>query len=396
MKVSCDLLARLNEARSATQALDAALDMVLSIRPCPFGAAYSHHPGRRHFECVATRGRPASIRRRNVDLPAPLAEPSRFKKGAPLYLSSTRDAALGGWLKERGCSSLLALPLAHAGRVHGLLLLATARGAVLSRPTRRALEKAARCAGRIIHSLALARSLQQLQARQRNNAHWETPDSQLAHERRLLAQSLLEVQERERKNISDFLHDHMGPLLIMAKIDLEELGRSVPEASRALVGQITRRLDDVLSGIRHKALAVRPPLLDDLDVKEALEFLVEEFSQHHHLPVALAQVPRVPALSPSVKTCLYRVLQEALLNVAMHAGASSVSVVVEHLKHQLRMQIRDNGVGFDPREVSPRDRLGLIGMREIVHSLDGSLRLSTRPGHGTLVEVTVPIIEEKR
>ena len=60
------------------------------------------------------------------------------------------------------------------------------------------------------------------------------------------------------------------------------------------------------------------------------------------------------------------------------------------------MQIRDNGVGFDPREVSPRDRLGLIGMREIVHSLDGSLRLSTRPGHGTLVEVTVPIIEEKR
>lgn len=223
-----------------------------------------------------------------------------------------------------------------------------------------------------------------------------TERARLAHERRLLAQNLLEVQERERKSVSDFLHDHMGPQLIMAKIALEELARVVPARGRELVDQVAARLDEALSGIRHKALSVRPPLLDDLEVKDALEFLVEEFQRNHQLNIELAPVPHLPALSPALKTCLYRVLQEALHNVVTHAHATVTSVVVVKQGAHLLMGIRDNGVGFDPQSVSPGDRLGLIGMREIVNSFGGSLILSSSPGRGTSVEVMVPVVEEKK
>ncbi len=213
----------------------------------------------------------------------------------------------------------------------------------------------------------------------------------LATERRLLAQRLLEVQEQERKTISAFLHDHMGPLVIMAKIELEQLTRVLPKKHLPQIKLVVDRLDDTLRGIRHRALAVRPPLLDDLEVSDALEYLVEEFSRSHGLNVTMSPVPRVPSVSPAIKTCLYRVLQEALHNVLTHAQAKSTVVTAAQREQTLHMSIRDDGIGFDVALVSPVDRLGLIGMREIVESLGGTLGLNSCPGKGTLVEVTVPV-----
>ena len=220
-----------------------------------------------------------------------------------------------------------------------------------------------------------------------------TDRHRLAAERRLLAQRLLEVQEQERKNISQFLHDHMGPLLLLAKMDLEQLSNTLSADQRELLQQALARMDDALRGIRHKALAVRPPLLDDLAVNEALEFVVDDFVQTQGLPVDLAPVPLLPALSPSVKTCLFRVLQEALSNVVAHAQATATNVVVEKRARALAMVIRDNGCGFDVQAVAPSRQLGLIGMREIVHSLGGDLLIQSEPGRGTCVEVVVPLDE---
>lgn len=221
-----------------------------------------------------------------------------------------------------------------------------------------------------------------------------TQRQRLNAERRLLALRLLEAQELERKSISKFLHDHMGPLLIMAKMDLDRLaGKLSPDQARD-VQQAIARMDDALRGIRHKALAVRPPLLDDLEVKDALEFLVEEFTREHAVPVHLGPIPRIPALSPAMKTCLFRVLQEALHNVAEHARAGEVTVTVETRGHELGMSIRDNGCGFDVEAVAGR-QMGLIGMREIVHSLGGDLVVRSKPGRGTQVQVVVPMEETR-
>lgn len=214
-------------------------------------------------------------------------------------------------------------------------------------------------------------------------------------ERRLLAQRLLEVQEEERKSISKFLHDHMGPLLIMARMDLDRARDGLKPRQAQAVDRALAHMDDALRGIRHKALAVRPPLLDDLEVKDALEFLVEEFTRDHAVPVHLGPLPRIPALSPAMKTCLFRVLQEALQNVAVHARARAVTLRVTARGRELAMSLRDNGVGFDPRLVAGR-RMGLIGMREIVESLGGELKIRSKPGGGTWVNVVVPMDEEPR
>lgn len=222
-----------------------------------------------------------------------------------------------------------------------------------------------------------------------------TERHRLAAERRLLAQRLLEVQEQERKNISQFLHDHMGPLLLLAKMDLEQLANGLAAGQRPMLQQALARMDDALRGIRHKALAVRPPMLDDLAVNEALEFVVDDFVQTQGLPVDLEPVPPLPALSPAVKTCLFRILQEALSNVVAHAQATATAVVVEKRDRALAMVIKDNGRGFEVQAVAPSRQLGLIGMREIVHSLGGDLLIQSEPGRGTRVEVVVPLDEKE-
>ena len=222
-----------------------------------------------------------------------------------------------------------------------------------------------------------------------------TRRQRLNAERRLLAQRLLEVQEQERKNISKFLHDHMGPLLIMARMDLDRVRDGLKPRQAQAVDRALAHMDEALRGIRHKALAVRPPLLDDLEVRDALEFLVEEFTRNHRIPVTLDAIPRIPTLSPTVKTCLFRVLQEALQNVAVHARARAVTLRVSARGRELAMHLRDNGVGFDPRAVAGR-QMGLIGMREIVESLGGVLKIRSKPGGGTWVNVVVPMDEEPR
>lgn len=217
-----------------------------------------------------------------------------------------------------------------------------------------------------------------------------TERRQLAAERRQLAQRLLDVQERERKGVSQFLHDHMGPLVIMAKMEVEQLSRSLKPAQRARADQAMARLDEALQGIRHKALALRPPLLDDLAVREALAFLVEQSRERDRLSVVLDPVPPLPGLSPAMKTCLFRVLQEALQRVADQSPQADVQVRVEERGALLAMTICDNGSGGDPAaEVTDRP-LGWAGMREIVQSLGGDLSVRAEADRGTRVEVVVP------
>jgi signal transduction histidine kinase len=217
-----------------------------------------------------------------------------------------------------------------------------------------------------------------------------TERQRLAAERRQLAQRLLEVQERERKGVSQFLHDHMGPLVIMAKMDLEQLGRHLAPDQRALAGQAMARLDEALRGIRHKALSLRPPLLDDLAVREALAFLVEQSNEQDGLHVTLDPVPTLPDLSPALKTCLFRVLQEALQRVADQAPQAEVRVTVVERGPLLAMTICDNGPGLDPMADTAHRPLGWVGMREIVQSLGGDLSVRAEAGRGSCVEIVVP------
>jgi signal transduction histidine kinase len=159
----------------------------------------------------------------------------------------------------------------------------------------------------------------------------------------------------------------------------------------------------VMKEVHDLALELRPSVLDDLGLLAGLRHLTKEYQDRFHIPVDL-QVLGLgdERLRPEVETALYRIVQEALTNIAKHAAAENVSIVLEKRASLLRLIIEDDGRGFDvsrtlgsSRGSKPIDgKLGLYGMRERAALLEGALTIESTPGVGTTVFVTVPLEEE--
>jgi signal transduction histidine kinase len=149
--------------------------------------------------------------------------------------------------------------------------------------------------------------------------------------------------------------------------------------------------------IAQLARDLRPSVLDDLGLVAALRSCTHEMSERVGVPVELSVLGSVPRLSRDAETAVFRVVQEALTNVAKHAGARAVRVDLSADADVLRFSVSDDGRGFDPSAVEARtgesgpSGLGLTGIRERVQLLDGSVEISSRPGLGTCVAATVPI-----
>ncbi len=383
IRMERDLLVQLSRLQDPAQMMQAVLMAALSMESVDAGCLYRYDVKKRSMTLIAAEGLPSRMMSEIGFFGSRSLQVRHARSGPALYLTDRDQRGFQSMLREYGIKSAAILPMRQDGRLYGVLCLHHLGRGPFTVQDRLTMESLARYA-----TLALQNHERESVLRQNEENY-----RRLAKARQLLARRLLEVQEQERKHVSDFLHDHMGPFLIMSKLDLEELARLAP-AHRALVDRIHTHMDDALRGIRDKALAVRPPLLDDLAVNEALEFLIEEVARTTDCKITLAPLPALPALSAGIKTCLYRVLEEALQNVVVHAKATQTRVEVQKQGYQLRMSIRDNGMGFAPKVVSNGKSLGLMGMREIVESFHGSLKVVSRPGHGTLVEVMIPIIEE--
>jgi PAS domain S-box-containing protein len=209
----------------------------------------------------------------------------------------------------------------------------------------------------------------------------------LEDEIRRLADRLMETQEMERRELSGLLHDHLGQLLTLLRLEVESLSaRSAEQKER--VARITSRVDAALAFVRGTAISLRPPALDQLAADAALESLVADFRKDRDIEIRLECVAEVPCLDPEQKTCLYRVLQEALNNVVRHARARSVNVTLSAQDGHAVMEIRDDGKGF---EAPAEGRIGLISMRERVHRLGGAFMIESAAGRGTVVRVTLPL-----
>lgn len=207
-------------------------------------------------------------------------------------------------------------------------------------------------------------------------------------ERRRLAASLLEVQEEERKKISAMLHDHLGQLLTLTRLELGSVGVQ-DEASKKSVDSALQRLDEALGSVRRLAVSLRPPILDDLGVQAALETLTEEFADGSGIETSFRRTGRAPELSNAEETCLYRVLQEALTNAVKHSAATVIEVTLRTDEAETRLEVRDNGKGFDT-ETPGQKGLGVIGMRERLLQCGGSLDVESGKGSGTTIVAHVP------
>ena len=206
-----------------------------------------------------------------------------------------------------------------------------------------------------------------------------------------LSASLVSAQEEERRAISRELHDEVGQSLSALLMEAGNAAATVPRESaevRRHVESIKKLAEASVNVIRNMTLLLRPSMLDDFGLVPALEWQAREVSKRTGLRVQVTAEETAGELPDEHKTCIYRVVQEALHNCARHSQARSVKVVVRQEPSKIVLSVEDDGRGFDARRVRG---LGLVGMAERVNHLGGAFHVDSHPGAGTTVAVELPI-----
>jgi two-component system, chemotaxis family, sensor kinase Cph1 len=202
-------------------------------------------------------------------------------------------------------------------------------------------------------------------------------------------------QEAERKRIARELHDSLGQTLTLLQLGLDELGHSLPtgENMRERLAALKGLANGVGSEVNRLAWELRPTALDDLGLETAIHHFIETWSERLNLRFDLRLMFNDRRLDPAIETTLYRVLQEAITNIARHANATRVAVLLEASEKEVSMIVEDNGRGFCSTESSdmPSKRLGLLGIRERLSLVSGTLEVESAPGQGCTLYIRVPL-----
>ena len=205
------------------------------------------------------------------------------------------------------------------------------------------------------------------------------------------------VREEERTSLARELHDRLGQALTAIRIDVAAL--KVPRGG----GQQFQRIDAILGlvdgtihAVRKISAELRPGILDDLGLVATLEWAAEDFHARTGIECRVALPETSPAIDPGRATALYRIAQEALTNVARHAGATRVTIALARNDSHLSLEVRDNGRGIDAGQLSAPSSLGIVGMRERALLLGGEFNIAGDPGCGTSVRAVVPIADVGR
>jgi signal transduction histidine kinase len=211
-------------------------------------------------------------------------------------------------------------------------------------------------------------------------------------ERRLvesLSTRLLRAQEEERKNIARELHDQVGQGLAVLLIELHNLSAEMPpnDAARARLRKVVELVRDHEATVRDMGLLLRPYMLDDLGLIPALNWNAREVSRRNDIKVTVDADDSCNLLPDVYRTCIYRVVQETLRNVARHAQASRAKVAVRLEPSQIRVEVEDDGCGFD---ASCSKGMGLLGIEERARHLGGVCQFDSAPGRGTRISILLP------
>jgi signal transduction histidine kinase len=208
---------------------------------------------------------------------------------------------------------------------------------------------------------------------------------------RKLSAQLLTAQEDERRSLSRDLHDELGQVVTAVLLDLQRA--APPDAdgkTRELIARAQRGAECLLERLHEFAARIRPPLLDDLGLKDAVQNFLGEYERSTGI------VPRADLhfangeIPAAVSENVYRILQEALANVARHAGVQEVRVELHAEPKRVSLVVRDDGAGFAPERLDTKG-LGILGMRERAELLDGTFQVRSEPGKGTEVRVNLPL-----
>ena len=213
----------------------------------------------------------------------------------------------------------------------------------------------------------------------------------------LLSGARVQAQEDERRRISREIHDGLGQMLTAIKFNLEILedGITVQEEEKKRIADIKQLLDNTVKEAREISYNLMPSVLDDFGLAPGLQSLCEQFSKGSELRVTFHAHGLTERLTPEVETGVYRIAQEALNNIAKHAGAKEVEVQIVKHADRLRLTVEDDGIGMNVLPAASRSLFGggtgLVGMRERASSFNGTLVIDSTPGKGSTIDVEIPL-----
>jgi len=287
-------------------------------------------------------------------------------------------------LRREGTEPALAVPLLATGRVLGWLLLGPKpTGELPPASDQQFLQAVATAVAPTVENLLLLDELaEKVAALEETTSLLERSREEL----RLLNQRLVEAQEQERTRLAHDLHD--GPLQRVLML--------IRECDTAGQGEgFRQRLKQLAAELRSVSTRLRPPMLDDLGLGPALEWLAGEVSALSGGGTRISV--RIPdeeiRLAPEAETALFRIAQEALNNALKHAQAQNIHLSLAQEGEEVVLKVEDNGQGFDPQRVSSQltdPHLGLLGMKERARAVGAELTIASRPGEGTTVRVALP------
>jgi PAS domain S-box-containing protein len=214
-------------------------------------------------------------------------------------------------------------------------------------------------------------------------------------ERLAFAAAVNAAREEEKTRVARELHDELAQSMTALKMDTIWVRENIPAPTDAVTAKLTEMLvmvDGMVASTRRIAADLRPLMLDDLGLVPAIEWLAQNFGRRTGVDCVLKVEEEVELHEPYA-TAVFRIVQESLANVAKHAHASKVEVIIERIPGAVVLQVRDDGQGFEPDAPRKPYSLGLMGLRERTQLLKGTIRVESRPGQGTCIHVHIPVAE---
>jgi signal transduction histidine kinase len=210
---------------------------------------------------------------------------------------------------------------------------------------------------------------------------------------RQLSAALQTIREEERTHIARELHDDLGQILASLRMDLTLLQQTddIPDDRLHLMAGMEQNLLTAIASLRRIATNLRPRALDEGGLYFALKGLRDDFVERYGIPCTLLADEAELRLDDAASTAIFRIVQEALTNIARHAQASSVTMNLFRSNSELLVTIRDDGRGIRPEDMEKAESLGLIGMRERVWAMNGEISVSADEPPGTRIDIVLPV-----
>jgi signal transduction histidine kinase len=222
-------------------------------------------------------------------------------------------------------------------------------------------------------------------------------DAENTRDLQRLSAKLVNAQEEERRTIARELHDEVGQALTAIRVELSIAAKhaALTEREDAAFQEARRLTERALQQVRDLSQLLHPAMLDDIGLPETIAWYLKGFSARTNVRTELVQDRMDERVAAEVETCLYRIVQEALTNIARHAEATRCWVYVQRLPHTVLLTVEDDGKGFEPGGLVRGDGgrgLGLLGIEERVSGFRGSFRIEAAPGKGTRLTVELPAL----